>query len=723
MIKKISILSVLGLTALVGCKGEPVVPVLFDYPELSVSSELIEFGDVDYGEAEYRTFNVQNLGELPMGVSAVYQGAGFTDSFSVFLDKNSLLCPEVDDTGLDASATAKDSHTTTSNDTGSSDTGGGGGSSDTGGGGGTSDTEEVDEDVFILGPECSVSISIEFSPVNVGDVFGSVIIETSEQSSEDEEPEWFADLDTARQIVYMSGTGVMGRGLAVVQPRLVDFGHVWTGEEVVRYVEVSNGGDGLLELQPPTLSDNCDEAFSIAWSYPEGLELEPETSSLIELLFVPVDQSSAFCTVIVGSDDADNPEITVTLQGNTGVDPDNQPPTISLYSPEPGYMHTNSDPLIVELQIFDVNQPATSLLCKVKSMFLMDGVSVANCKPSEDSGHVVVEVDTNNMPAGVDTLMITVTDASEVTAYASVPVLIRADFPSSDDDGDGFGDAETGEMHDCDDQNPDVYPMSSELADGVDNDCDTLVDEGTVGYDDDGDTFSEDEGDCNDKDSSSYPGAPEMADHADNNCDGVVDEGTSLYDDDGDGYSEVNNDCDDSDFEVNPGALELCDGIDNNCNGLQDSFDNCTEIDTDPVIIGGVHMARTAVEEGETLELSMLVYDADGQDLSWAWSVGSEGGEIDDPTAEVVNWTAPDLYSTSRGQIYSVYVVVQDEDGNQVWEFAEIAVYPTNGLNDEQYVRLVVNNDPGGCTSVPAAPIRFGAVMLGVGAVLLRRRS
>ena len=712
--KKLMIITV-GLTVLFGCKSEPVIPVLLDYPELVVSSELLEFGEVEYGEPEYKSFTVQNLGQLPMGISAVYQGAGFTDSFTVFLDENSMECPEGSDSGIDVTADAKDSHSTgdtsSTTDTGSHpDTAG-----DTG-------VTEDTGDVFVLGPDCRVSINVEFAPVIVGEMFGSVIIETTEQTVEEGEPAWFADLDTAKKIVYMSGSGLMGRGIAVIQPRFLDFGHVWTGETVTRFVEVSNGGDANLVLNVPTLSSNCDEAYSIEWSYDDGMELEPGTSSVIEALFVPVDQSSAFCIMTVGSDDADNPEISVTLQGNTGVDPDNQPPTVTLYSPEPGHMHSSSDPLIVELQVYDVNQPATSLLCKVKSMLLMDGVSVANCKPDEESGHVVVEIDTNSMPSGVDTLLVSVTDASEVTAYASVPVLIRAEFPSSDDDGDGFGDAEMGDQYDCDDQNPDVYPMSSELADGIDNDCDTLVDEGTTGYDDDGDTFSEEEGDCNDKDDNSYPGAPEVGDHADNNCDGVVDEGTSLFDDDGDGYSEVNNDCDDSDYEVNPGAIELCDGIDNNCNGLQDSFDNCTEIDTKPVIIGGVHMERTAVEEGETLELSMLVFDADGQDLFWAWSVGSDGGLIDDPTAEVVTWTAPDLHSSSRGQLFSVYVVVQDEDGNQVWEFAEIAVYPTNGLNDEQFVRLVVNDDPGGCSSAPASPVRFGAIILGFVAALSRRR-
>ena len=71
---------------------------------------------------------------------------------------------------------------------------------------------------------------------------------------------------------------------------------------------------------------------------------------------------------------------------------------------------------------------------------------------------------------------------------------------------------------------------------GLDNDCDGGIDEGTLGFDDDGDSVAEADGDCDDRDPSTYPGAYEEADQKDNDCDGIVDEGTALYDDDGDGF-------------------------------------------------------------------------------------------------------------------------------------------------------------------------------------------
>ncbi len=139
----------------------------------------------------------------------------------------------------------------------------------------------------------------------------------------------------------------------------------------------------------------------------------------------------------------------------------------------------------------------------------------------------------------------------------------------ADQDEDGFGtpdvwveacDPPTGYVDnddDCDDGSAAVSPQAVEVTDGVDNDCDGVVDNGTPIYDDDGDGYTEEEGDCDDTDPTTYPGAAEVEDGADNDCDGTVDEGTAAYDDDGDGYTENEGDCDDGDPDVLPGQ-EFC---------------------------------------------------------------------------------------------------------------------------------------------------------------------
>lgn len=105
--------------------------------------------------------------------------------------------------------------------------------------------------------------------------------------------------------------------------------------------------------------------------------------------------------------------------------------------------------------------------------------------------------------------------------------------------------------------------------------------------DKDGDGWTVEAGDCDDNNNTVYPGAEERCDGLDNNCDAIVDEGvqTASYPDaDGDtfggdagvvfgcavpeGYLLVGGDCDDADPAVFPGQADLPqDGLDANCDG------------------------------------------------------------------------------------------------------------------------------------------------------------
>jgi hypothetical protein len=192
-----------------------------------------------------------------------------------------------------------------------------------------------------------------------------------------------------------------------------------------------------------------------------------------------------------------------------------------------------------------------------------------------------------------------------------------------DQDGDGFGDdasesrtaCSTPEGYaeragDCDDQDPARSPAAEDLCDGVDNDCNGLVDEDAVNLlrfrDADGDQFGTEAdtiqacqdvpgyvpvgGDCDDTDEATNPAALDGCDGIDRDCNGVVDDDAlqTLYfaDADGDGagdatstveacspppgHVETAGDCDDGDATIRPGALDPCDSIDQDCDGAVD---------------------------------------------------------------------------------------------------------------------------------------------------------
>ena len=157
-----------------------------------------------------------------------------------------------------------------------------------------------------------------------------------------------------------------------------------------------------------------------------------------------------------------------------------------------------------------------------------------------------------------------------------------------DADSDGFVAAD-----DCDDANAEVNPDATEVCNGVDDDCNDVVDDdafdATAFYEDaDADRFGgsttvtaceapngyvSDDGDCDDSNGDINPGADELCDSADLDCDGNAIAGatdtTSFYaDSDSDGFGDPNDsqeacsaptgfvtddtDCDDTDPLLNP---------------------------------------------------------------------------------------------------------------------------------------------------------------------------
>ena len=121
--------------------------------------------------------------------------------------------------------------------------------------------------------------------------------------------------------------------------------------------------------------------------------------------------------------------------------------------------------------------------------------------------------------------------------------------PGDDDASPSDDDASPGDDDASSEPTPSACEPEPEICiDGVDNDCDGSVDEyededkdGTADcYDDDGDGYTETQGDCDDGNASVYPGHTESCNGIDSDCDGIIDNLTWYRDADGDSYGSPN---------------------------------------------------------------------------------------------------------------------------------------------------------------------------------------
>ena len=121
-------------------------------------------------------------------------------------------------------------------------------------------------------------------------------------------------------------------------------------------------------------------------------------------------------------------------------------------------------------------------------------------------------------------------------------------------DGDGFSADD-----DCDDTNPDIRPDAIEACDGIDNNCNALIDDADATLD-----VSTASAFYIDADGDGYG----IATNTQRACTAP------------DGFSALNSDCLDSDPLVSPEGVEVCNGVDDDCDGLVDDADDSVDTTT-----------------------------------------------------------------------------------------------------------------------------------------------
>jgi hypothetical protein len=230
-----------------------------------------------------------------------------------------------------------------------------------------------------------------------------------------------------------------------------------------------------------------------------------------------------------------------------------------------------------------------------------------------------------------------------------------------DADGDGWSTCSL----DCDDTDAELN-LDDADGDGVD----TCGSDGIPGTGDE---------DCDDDDATTYFGASELCDGIDNDCDSMIPD--NELDTDSDGFMVCESDCDDSDADAHPGAPEICeDGTDSDCNGfdgqclLGGSYDLS---EADVIFVGEEAGDHAGVGIGSAGDV-----DGDGDDELLVGAYYSDRGGSDAGAAYLFDGTPQGTIDLSQADT----VFVGEEPG----DYAGVAVSSAGDVDCDGFDDILV---------------------------------
>jgi len=151
---------------------------------------------------------------------------------------------------------------------------------------------------FSLTPANSLSVAVDFSPKYEREYFDTLIINSN-------------DPLYPQKAVFLLGKGIKKYPKIFLEPSVLNFGEVEIGKTGVQKLTIKNTGEATLIIENVKLPDECSMPQPV--SFP--LSITSGGSFSADINFTPQEEKIYSGTILITSNDKDNPETSVTIIG------------------------------------------------------------------------------------------------------------------------------------------------------------------------------------------------------------------------------------------------------------------------------------------------------------------------------------------------------------------------------------------------------------------------